>query len=234
MSNKYFIEFNNLTNLDLNLYIKSRVTKPAFNIEYEALNIPGRETLYREKPSKDIEIPIHFNFVSKDKDSWEQTFRKIRKWLTLKQNKKLKFSDDLEYFYNVKKINIDTPERVLKRIGRFTVIFTCEPFLYLEEGQNLIELPGYLYNLNEESKPIYFITGNGFLDLKVNNKIIKVNVGGNLTIDTKLGLCFRKDGTINNIALNGFYSDLYLREGENTFEYNSSFKIMVLPNWRCR
>jgi len=46
-------------------------------------------------------------------------------------------------------------------------------------------------------------------------------------------LCYRRDGTINNIALTGNYKDLYLKEGPNNFTWTSGFTIKLIPNWRC-
>ena len=102
---------------------------------------------------------------------------------------KLKFSDDLGYFYRVNKVEISTTERVYKKLGKFTVVFTCEPYMYLEDGTRAIELPMLLYNFYEKTQPIYIVEGEGFFSMQINRKTIKANVGQNLTIDTKLGLC---------------------------------------------
>lgn len=230
---KYFILFNNKTNLEVETYIVSRPSKPSPKMEYEEVKVPGGKTLYREKGYKDIEIPISFNFISKNPNEWDRYFRSIKSWLLSVNDNKLKFSDDLEVYYKVNKVTIDTPERVLKRIGRFSVTFTCEPYVYLSEGLDEIELNKYLFNYYEPSQPIYKVTGEGVLRLTVNGTEVTVNVGQNLIINTELGLCYREDGTINNIALNGRYKDLELREGDNTFSFNEGFDIKIIPNWRC-
>lgn len=114
---KYFIFFNDTTNLDVNLFIVDRPPKPSPVMEYEKINVPHGKTLYKELGYSDIEITISFNFLSKD--SWDHDFRRIKKWLLSKGNNKLKFSDDLEYYYKVNTVTIDTPERVLKVLGKF-------------------------------------------------------------------------------------------------------------------
>ncbi|MDC4240871.1 phage tail family protein [Clostridium tertium] len=224
----YFIVYNDSTNLDVNLLVINRPSKPATVMEYEEVKVPGGKTLYREKGYGDIEITVSFNFMSKY--SWDKDFRKIKQWLLSKVNNKLKFSDDLEVFYRVNKVTIETPERVMKRIGRFNVTFTCEPYVYIEEEE--LELGTILYNQYLVSKPIYRIVGEGFLTLNINNKVIKANVGQELIIDTDKGLCYR-EGIVNNVALQGKYEDMYLLEGENTFSWSNGFKIYILPNWRC-
>lgn len=228
---KYFIIYNNKTNLDVNLLIKNRPTKPSPVMRYEEIEVPGGKTLYIEKGYSDIEISIVFNFVSKI-DEWDKDFRKIKEWLLSKKDNKLIFSDDLEYFYKVKKVSIETPERILKKIGRFTVVFTCEAYSYELNGTNEVQINNSIYNGSMLTKPIYRIVGEGLLTLTINNNTIKANVGQELIIDTELGLCYR-EGIINNVALQGNYEDMYLIEGENTFNFSEGFKIYITPNWRC-
>mgnify|MGYP003278975092 CR=1 FL=1 len=225
---KYFVIYNDKTNLDVNLLLATRSSKPSPEMEYEEVKVPGGKTLYREKGYKDIAIPISFNFMSKY--TWDKDFRIIKKWLLSKINNKLKFSDDLEVYYKVNKVTIDTPERILKRVGRFNVTFICEPYVYIDEEE--MELSTLLYNDYLISKPIYRIVGEGYLTLNINNKIIKANVGQELIIDTEKGLCYR-EGIVNNVALEGKYEDMYLLEGENTLSWTDGFKVYVTPNWRC-
>lgn len=233
MHNKYFIIYNEQTNLDFGVSVVTRPSKPSPIMEYEEKDVSGRDgKLYIEKGYRDIEISVSFNFISKNNNNWDKDFRAIKRWLLSKSDNKLKFSDDLEVFYKVNKIAIDTPERVLKRIGRFNVTFTCQPYTYFEDGLNEINLPSKIYNDNCISKPIYKVAGEGVLNLTVNGNKIKANVGQNLTIDTELGLCYRTDGTINNIALTGYYEDMYLIEGDNIFSYTGNFDIKIIPNWR--
>lgn len=201
-------------------------------MQYEEIEIEGRGKLYREKFLDDINIEVEFNFIS-DKDKWNDTFRKAKLWINNFNENKLKFSDDLGYFYRVNKVEISTTERMYKKLGKFTVVFTCEPYMYLEDGTRAIELPMLLYNFYEKTQPIYIVEGEGFFSMQINGKTIKANVGQNLTIDTKLGLCYREDGTMQNTALIGNYEDMYLQNGENTFSYTSGFKVSIVPNWRC-
>lgn len=49
---KYFILYNNETNLDIDLLIRDRPSKPSPEMEYEEVKVPGGKTLYREKGYK--------------------------------------------------------------------------------------------------------------------------------------------------------------------------------------
>ena len=143
---------------------------------------------------------------------------------------RLKFSDDLEVYYKVNKVTIDTPERIMKQLGKFDVTFTCEPYVYIDTDE--IELSTYLYNDYLVSKPIYRIVGEGYLTLNINNNVIKANIGQELIIDSDKGLCYR-EGIIDNVTLEGRYENLYLQEGDNTFSWSEGFKVYITPNLRC-
>lgn len=227
---RYYIIYNDNTNLDVNLNIETRPSKPSPEMEYEVVKVPGGRTLYREMGYNDIEISIPFNFISKDATEWDKDFRSIKKWLLSKINNKLKFGDDLEVYYRVNSVIIDTPERLIRRAGKFTVTFLCDPYVYIDEDE--FKLDNCVYNDYLVSKPIYRIVGEGYLTLNINNKVIKVNVGQELIINTDKGLCYR-EGIVNNVALEGKYEDMYLLEGENTFSWTKGFEIYITPNLRC-
>ncbi|MDU2106314.1 distal tail protein Dit [Clostridium sp.] len=226
----YYIIFNEKTNVDFNLKIPKRVSKPAPIMNFEEKPVRGGKTLYVEKGYSDIEIPVEFNF--KTNTTWDLDFRSIKKWLVNFKDNKLIFSDDIEVFYRVNKVVISSSERLLKRTGKFIVIFTCDPYVYLSDGEYEIDIDDYIYNNYLESRPIYRIVGEGFLTLAVNENVVKINVGQEVIINTELGLTYR-DGIINNVSLDGNYEDLYLVEGDNNFKWSGDFEIYVTPNWRC-
>lgn len=228
----YFLVYNDKTNLDVMARIEARPSKPAPEMEYETVKVPGGKTLYREKGYNDIEIEVSMNFISKKPSEWDNHWRKIKKWLLSSGSQKLQFSDDLEAFYIVNQVIIDTPERLIRKAGQFTVTFICEPYTYIVAEEEV--LASSIYNDFLESRPIYRIVGDGELTIKVNNKDVKVNVGKETIINCDLGLCYR-EGIINNTTLTGNYEDLYLKPGENTFALTptTGFSVFIQPNWRC-
>ena len=98
----YYIIFNEKTNIDFNLKIPKRVSKPAPIMNFEEKKSRGGKTLYVEKGYSDIEIPVEFNF--KTNTTWDLDFRSIKKWLVNFKDNKLIFSDDIEVFYRVNKL----------------------------------------------------------------------------------------------------------------------------------
>lgn len=231
----YFVIFNDNTSKDLGIAVIKRPSIPSPKRRYIEKEVQGRNgMLYEDLGTyEDIEINVEFNFISWNPNKWNSNFRIIKKWINNIKDNKLKFSDDLGFFYLVNKTEITGSEREFKRLGKFEVVFTCEPFMYLNEGQEKMTLPNVLDNDFEECQPIYYISGEGLLNLTVNGITVKANIGQNLIINTKLGLCYRVDGNINNIALTGDYKDLYIKEGSNTFDYTQGFNIEIIPNWRC-
>ena len=233
--NSFFVIFNNSTNIDLDISVVKRPNIPSPVREYKETSVPGRNgKLYEDlKTYSDIIIPVEFNFFEYDTNKFNEIFKKIKRWINNIKDEKLKFSDDLSFFYIVNKTEITNSIREIKKLGKFTVNFTCKPLMFLEEGQQEIALPSSLFNDYELAQPTYKILGEGLLTLTINGISVTANVGQNLIIDTEKGLCYRIDGTLNNIALTGKYEDLYLKEGNNTFSWSSGFTITVVPNWRC-
>lgn len=229
----FYCHFNDLKNTDLDVVITKRPNIPSPYYEYEEVPIEGRGTLYRKKYLKDINIEVEFAFLVDDPNEWNKRLRKVKKWVNKINDNKLRFSDDLDFFYYVNKATIKDSEREIRRVGRFTVVFTCEPYMYLVDGLDTMTLTSEIYNDYEETQPIYRIVGEGLFTMQVNNKTIKAQVGQNLTIDTKRMICYRDDKTINNIALTGNYEDMWLKEGENSFIASSGFSVEIIPNWRC-
>lgn len=232
----YFTVYNGIRDRDTGVKPVSRPNIPTAKEKVEEVEIPGRDgKLYRKKGTvEDVEIEITYNFLSKREEDWAEQFRSIkRRWLG-KTMGDLMFSDDPGYFYKVKDVTIGTNERLAKRIGKFQVTFYCEGYTYLTEGKETRGLSSTLYNAFEVSHPVYEITGDGVCKLTVNGTEITANIGGKLIIDTDLKICYTALKETANRRLTGYYEDLYLREGENTFTVSQGFEVTIKPNWRCR
>lgn len=236
MNGVYFTIYNNIRDRDAGVKPVSRPNIPTAEEEYEEIKVEGRNgNLYRKKGTlKDIPIEITYNFMSKDPEEWAEDFRSIKRRFLKKGTGELSFSDDPGYYYKVKKIEIGTNERLAKRIGKFQVTFTCEGYMYLTEGKESRSLGNTLYNAFEECEPIYEIEGDGVCTLTVNGTEITANIGGKLTIDTGLQLCYTALKETANRRLTGYYEDLHLKEGENTFTVSPGFKVTIKPCWRCK
>lgn len=228
---RYGISFKGKRCEDYGLFVVTRPNIPAPVRDIELIKIPGKSgVMVRDNERYEpIEIQVEFNFLSKP-DKWNETFRDAIRWMS--GAGELELSDDGDYFYKVYSVQVSEGERTIKRIGRFTAQFTCDPYAYLKNGKKEYELNEVLWNPYCEAEPIYNITGEGVCILTVNGKQMRANVGQNLVIDTGRMIAFRTDGTMQNTKVSGDYQDLYLQEGENSIAITSGFTLKVIPNWR--
>lgn len=230
----FHIFYNGESCKGIGLSVVGRPQIPVPEREYDTVKVEGRDgELHRDKGTyKDIEIKINFNFVSKTPDVWAQDLRKVKKWLYSGKDKRLIFSDDPEYCYMVKRAVMSDSERAVRRVGKFEIAFTCEGYMYRIDGQDEKEIGDYLYNPYMIAQPIYKVYGNGTITLEVNGNQVTAEVDGQLNIDTKLGICYNAANEISNASLTGEYKGLYLKEGDNSFNYTAGFSVVLVPNWR--
>lgn len=227
----YSVSFKGANCLEYGLLPVRRPDIPAPELRVTETEIPGRDGVLTESDGDyaPITISIEFNFM-RSPDTWASAFRAAKKWLH--GSGKLELSDDQDYFYRVYYCKIDDCERTSRKIGKFTVEFYCQPYMYQKDGETEVENPISLYNFGAVSHPIYKITGEGMCTLTVNGKSMTANVGQNITIDTDAMLAYREDGTLQNTSVTGDYENLYLAEGENTISVTDEFEFVVIPNWR--
>lgn len=227
------IEYNGETSSFHGIMIQSRPNIPAPVRNIEVVEIPGRdESLYQaaDIAYDDITITVEMGFHT-PQNRWGMKARQVKQWLS--GDGKLKFSDDPEYFYLVKTIELGEIERKIRRAGIFEVDFVCSPFCYPEDGTLEKTIDEVKYNPYMLCHPVYKITGNGQCTLTVNGKSMSADVAQNITIDTERMLAYRQDGTWQNTAVTGDYESLYLEHGDNSISITSGFSLIVVPQWRC-
>lgn len=223
--------YNNESTDDYKIKVKSRPKIPTSVHRYTEVTIPGRDGVLHkdEKSNEDIPIDVEFNFIS---ENYMHILRRVKSWLI--GTGKLSFSYDRDFFYKVKKITFDTAEVKSKKLVNFTVHFTCEPYMYSDDGQYEVTNPTSLYNEGYEACPVYKIYGEGLCELTINDKKMKANVGQNLIIDVERELAYREDGNVMNTSVSGYFSYLKLKNGNNSISITKGFTLKVIPNWRWR
>ncbi|OOM75503.1 distal tail protein Dit [Clostridium sp. BL-8] len=229
----YRMYFNLKYNTDLNFSIIKRPSIPSSEKSYTEIPIKGRDgKLYKEDNLQDIEFTVECNFVSKNADVWQEQYRKIKRWINNIKDVRLNFSDDKGYYYKVCKASIDSLSRIYKRLGKFNIKFTVDPYQYINNNEELI-LNAAMYNNWDVCQPAYRIVGNGKCILNINGNIVTCTVNSQLTIDTQFDKILESDGTyaIGKTDIKEM-QDLYLQEEENTFSWTNGFTIYITPNWR--
>lgn len=230
----FFFKYNGQMNTEYDVMVVKRPDIPSPKKKYSTFSIDGRDgDLYEEDGTyEDIDILLQMNFKG-EPDDWNEKLRRIRRWLNNTTNNKLVFSDDMDYFYKVKKVSISDTKRSKKRAGRFDITFTCDPYTYLADGESLItDISNVIVNLWEISKPIYYIFGNGKMSLNINGKNVTMNVQQALTVDTQMRLCYGAGNFLQNTAIYGDYDSLFFYPGENNISFTDGFEVQIRPNWR--
>lgn len=232
----YDIEFKGETCEMHGTYIRQRpnITVPVEEVEqYRVAGRDGVLTGRRYISPMDLYIPMNFRVYKEFDEEWPARFRDLRTWLH--GPGELIQSDDDRYYLKVLNVQIEESERIIKKYGRFSAHFTCDPYFYRVDGkeQYAIDDPRILYNPYEECHPVYVFTGTaGARTLTVNGTSVTVTVSGNIVVDTDRMITYRKaDMKPSNTRLSGDYEALYLVPGANTIEGTG---VKIIPNWRTR
>lgn len=207
---------------------------PAPSMRTMETTIPGRSGNFirYEGTYEDIVVDQECNYIT-NPNNWHQAWRDIKRWMLKPEIREFSYSDDLNYYYRLKKVDLGTNEREFRHTASFTVSLTFSPYEYLVSGKRLYDVEECMLNMYDTCRPIYYIEGEGMCTLTVNGNEMTANVGQNLTIDTELKLAYRTDGTAQNTNVTGDFDDMVLINGTNEISVSSGFRLKIRPNWRC-
>lgn len=225
------IEFSGHSGWEYFLLPVRRPSIPAPEERIEEVTVPGRDGILTisEGLYEPIVIPVEMNFMAPP-DEWAGVYRKAKKWLS--GSGKLRLSDDPGYFYRVLFCKITSTERTSRKIGRFTAEFTCDPYIYSDEGEKEVQVSGDIYNPGAICHPVYRITGEGLCTLTVNGYEFTANVGQEIIIDSDRQISYKNDGQSLNTDVTGDYAKLWLPPGDNTVTGSTGFTVNITPRWR--
>ncbi len=226
-------DFHGSTASHKGIFVEKFVSIPTGKERYTEYAVPGRDgsLLCKEGTYEDIVIAVQLMYLEKPHNIREK-YRETKEWLMRGGGGCLKFSDQTDFHYVVKRVEIESNEIEASILGRFTVSFICKPHQYLDNGDIPIDFQNLLYNPYDEAHPLYAIQGEGECTLTVNGETVKANIGQNLTIDTELMIAYRMDGRMMNTSISGEYTSLYLRHGNNNLSVTRGFAVRITPRWR--
>lgn len=165
----YYVTYAGVNCTTLGIYPVDRPSMPTPARRATKVTIPGRDgDLYVEDGAiEDIQIQITFDFHTAPND-WGDTFRALKAWAASRtawnytKIVALRFSDDPDYFYDVKRAVVQTTERTARRIGRATVTFICDGWSYLYSGSYPTPISGRTVTLTndttETARPVILMT----------------------------------------------------------------------------
>lgn len=229
--------FNNKNSwVDFQIKILDKIIIPFPKSKQSTIKIPGGEDQVEvEGGYEDITIPVQIDIL--DKKMIETKYREIKRWLSIIKDNHLIFSDDLEFFYKVKMIDLKEFETQFQICGAATINFICSPYLYSVNGEYEMDFENNLFNefpINAE--PIYKIVGNGTIKLNINSKEITINLADEIIVDISKKLTLR-NGEIENNRKKGNWEDLELIPEDNILSYeltpgSTLESFTIIPNWR--
>lgn len=227
------ITFKGESSNDYSLLITTVPTVVHSEIRGEVFQIPGHDgDLHSEDTYRgDAEIRVSFALIRENNDYFE-AIRNVRRWLT--GTGRLIIGDATDSYYEVKKVVLNTDERLIVNVGTIEAVFTIYPYEFLNSGNERISGAGSISNIHSEAMPLYKIEGNGNGMLTVNSKQMTFTVSSadqGLYIDTRKFLAYSGAGANKNAVLSGDYEGLRLKTGENTISITNGFTLTTYPRW---
>ncbi|MBC1535228.1 phage tail protein [Listeria sp. FSL L7-1485] len=183
---------------------------------------------------KNVEEEISFNFLD-DIKSFKQLFREVKKYFM--NGKKLVFSDDPYVYRNIVNVSFTDAENTILEYGLFNVVFTLDPFQYV--NTNIINIDKGDMLINEgsvESQPYIKIYATGDITLNISgNTFIFKGIEDYIELDCENLMVYKTRNNVIIPADNKMFTPDFpvLKTGENYFDWIGNVeKIEVNPHWR--
>ena len=205
----------------------SEIRGDVYQIPYRNGDLHSAET-YRG----DAQISVKMALVKNSVANYVSAIRQIRNWLS--GTGSLVIADTTDAFYEVKKVVINTEDRIIATYGIIEVVFTVYPYEFLTSGDTAITTTS-ISNQYSQSRPLYKITGTagaeGTLTVNSNTMGFKIPTGGTLYIDTRRMIAYGSNNANASDKVNGDYRKLYLNNGSNSVSVSSGFSLSTYPKW---
>ncbi len=229
----YFV-YDGMDSRELGLLVSGEKTYNAPSRDITPITIPGRdgEVYIDNGRYNNVEIAYTVSFRN---DMTSKT-KALKAWLASKVGyRKLEDTYDPDYYRLAAYHNSIEFEVHVNRYATTELIFTCDPFKYLKQGDTVITLTANgsaLYNPELfVSNPIIKIYGNGSATLTINNINYNISdISGYVTINSVTCNAYRD--TINKNNTINFTEFPYLKAGKNAFHWSSGItKLEIIPRW---
>ena len=157
--------------------------------------------------------------------------RQIEHWLS--GTGVLVTSDATDAFYEVKRVELTSDDRVMVNFGEIEATFIVHPYEFLTSGNTETSATS-INNLYDKSMPLYKITGTanaeGVLTVNNNTMNFKIPTGGILYIDTRRMIAYGENNINASDKVGGDYEGLYLRSGNNSLSITNG-TLKTYPHW---
>ncbi|MFD1335745.1 hypothetical protein ACFQ4N_09315 [Oceanobacillus iheyensis] len=221
------VYINGIDTVEKDIRPKSRAAVPSPEQDIETIEIKGRHgSLTKKHGFRDIVYQLEF-YIN-DNVSFKRAFRKAKVFLF--QARTLGFSDDIEVFYRVKSIQIQTAENIIEKYGMFTVNFALAPFQFENNSIQTITDRTVIDNDGYQSEPYIkaYVSGTG--KIIINDQEVTIqNVSEYIEIDSELMNAYRLDNNfivnMNNHMIGDFP---VLKHGDNIIEFSGDITALEI------
>lgn len=224
------ILLDGVSNKTIGLSLVSRPDIPTPEQVVEYINVDGRHgSLTKKGAYKDIVIPMEFSFAG-IQATVKQILREVNRWTLNKDT--LIFSDDTEFYYNLKNIVVKSTVNDIDIYGRVAIDFVCSPFQYQITEPIILTSSGVVFSpATIESEPLLTVFGTGNVEININDQAFKLtNLSDYITIDSGLKEAHR-DGVPMNSNMVGKFP--LFQTGENNISFTGNItKLEIEPRWR--
>ena len=251
----YYVSYNGTRCTAAGLYPESRPSLPTPQWRATKVTIPGRDgDLYLEDGAlEDISIPITFGFYG-PASGWGDSFRALKAWALSEDTtlylraRQLVFSDDTAYRYLVRRVIVNTTERVAKAIGKATVTFICEGWSYLQSGLTQVSVTGGTASITMDNPtgfstmPIFVFQGAevGTVtftfsrpDGTTGTFSVQTTAGQQYRINTRLKTVTNASGANRLSVTSGDLDEWKLQPGTTTVTITGNYSsALYYPMWR--
>ena len=213
----------------------------------EVIGKDGRDRVF-ENVYKEYTDPYSFYFLEEEKGQWGNQWALLKQWLYSfnVNDQKIVFqeSTSLEWFKYLSKVEIESADRSVKKVGIAKVNFTFAPYEYAIGGLYSYTLAEIEYNSWYRCEPMYILTNSNTekrnVMISISNDSGSYDVSfelpgmskANVSVRDAIIRCYKNDGSIQVLSYVGNFKNLVMEHGVNNIRATDGINISVIPNWR--
>lgn len=244
-----WFSYNGRDSREFPIYITSKNSFDKPERDISIVEVPGRngDIIIDNGRFKNVKIDYGLKFIVEGLTGWENydfasSYNKISEWLRpTAEYYNLTDSYDPNYYRKACLKSSIKLKQLHYDIGAFNVSFSCKPYRYRFDGEDVIQLTsgGTITNPESEySLPLIrvYSTSNGDVTFTITTDsgfltFLVMNVEGYVDIDSEAMNVYKGSSNYNNNYVHSGFPKL--APGENTIEFTSNVQsIQITPRWR--
>lgn len=244
-----WISYNGRDSREFPIYITSKNSFDKPERDVSIVEVPGRngDIIIDNGKFKNLKIDYGLKFVAENFTGWDNydfisSYNKISEWLKpTAEYYNLTDSYDPNYYRKACLKSSIKLKQLHYDIGAFNVSFSCKPYRYRFDGEDVIQLTSGRTITNPESEfslPLIrvYSTSDGDVTFKITTDsgflaFLIMDVEGYVDIDSEAMNVYKGSSNYNNNYVQSSFPKL--APGENAIEFTSNVQSMnIIPRWR--